>query len=665
MADFLLELFSEEIPARMQAAAAEQLQQKITDALKSLGVEFGAVKSLVTPRRLALRVQGLPQEIAAQSTERKGPRTNSPDAALQGFLRSTGLAKEQLDVRDDTYFAVIQTPARALADVLPPLLSDILTNFHWPKSMRWGAHDVQWVRPLKNILCILDGAVLPFIWAHLTANNQTFGHRFLAPAAITISNAADYENTLEKAYVLADAEVRKARILEQAKALAAQAKLTLKDDEGLLQEVTGLVEWPTALLGDIDAHYMELPPEVLVSEMRAHQKYFALHDTGGKLAPHFLAISNQVATDGGKAIAAGNARVLRARLADGAFFWAQDQKKKLDAWGAGLTDMTYHAKIGSMSERVTRIVELSKRIAAEIGADLAKTERAAALCKNDLTTGMVGEFPELQGVMGRYYATNQGEAQEVADAIRDHYKPAGANDSVPTAPVSIAVALADKLDILAGMFAIGEKPTGSKDPFALRRAALGVIRIIRENNIKLPLAAFLPEKDLLPFFHDRLKVMLRDEGVRADVVEAVLSADADDMLDIAARAKALQDFVNTKDGENLLAGYKRAVNILKAEEKKDKISFGVDVDANALNATEATALLSAITAAEPTVKSALAAHDYTAAMTALAGLRAPVDAFLEGVMVNDADAKVREARLKLLAKLRDSFGAIADFSAVQ
>lgn len=665
MAQFLLELFSEEIPARMQAAAAEQLQKKLEDGLKALGVNAEGFETFVTPRRLAVRANGLPKEIAAQSAERKGPRVGAPDKALEGFLRSTGLSKDQLTERDGVYFAMIETPAKPLADVLPPLLAEIMNGFHWPKSMRWGAHDVTWVRPLKNILCLLDGDTLPFTWAHVSANNQTFGHRFLSPDAITIKNPADYEAALEKAHVLADASKRKALILDGVKKLADAKSLVLNEDEGLLNEVTGLVEWPTPLMGTIDAAFMELPPEVLISEMRAHQKYFALYGKDGKLAPAFITISNMVASDGGKAITAGNERVLRARLADGVFFWEQDRKKTLDAWGEGLSAMTYHAKIGSMAERVERITSLAKTLAKTLGADEAKTARAASLCKNDLTTGMVGEFPELQGVMGRYYAVAQKEDAAVADAIRDHYKPAGANDDVPTTPVSIAVALADKLDILGGMFAIDEKPTGSKDPFALRRAALGIIRIIRENNLRLPLAALLNEKDLLPFFQDRLKVMLRDEDVSADVVDAVLTADADDMLDIAARAHALKGFITTADGKNLLAGYKRATNIVKAEEKKDKTRFASDVDAGALNAPEGDALLKALNDIAPQADGALAKQDYTAAMTALAGLRAPVDAFLEGVMVNDADAKVRENRLKLLAYVRAVVNRVADFDKLQ
>jgi glycyl-tRNA synthetase beta chain len=682
MATLLLEIFSEEIPARMQAPAAEQLAGSVRSGLEKLGYKVGSVESFVSPRHLAVRVSDLPAKQDDVSEERKGPRANAPQPAIDGFLRSTGLTLEQLELRGDTYFAMIETKGRDTAEALVPMLNDVLANFSWPKSMRWGAGEKSWVRPMHSIIALLDSTILPVQWGNVKAGNTTRGHRFLAPDAITIAHPSEYKAKLKEAYVWIEALERETAIRNQLSAAADKAGLALNEDEGLLREVTGLVEFSSVLTGKIDADYMHLPPEVLISEMKEHQRYFALLTADGKLADRFLITSNMDVSrmeDGGAAVIAGNERVLRARLADGKFFWEQDNKVKLADWAKKLDSMVFHAKLGTMSERVMRLKNLSIAIAEKLKFDVALAARAAELAKADLTTGMVGEFPELQGVMGRYYAKAQGEKAEVAEAIAEHYKPAGANDNVPNAPLSITVALADKLDVLAGMFAVGEKPTGSKDPFALRRAALGVLRIIRGNTLSLKLNDVLQialsnigqkhqdetRAELLAFFHDRLKVMLRDEGIRHDAVDAVLSAQSDDVLDITARARALQAMLESEDGANLLAGYKRASNILRAEEKKDNTIYTPLPKAETLAVDAEKALFAALNALETEAAPLLAKADYTGAMKALATLRAPVDRFFVDVMVNDADTAIRTNRLQLLARLRAQVQQVANFDAIQ
>jgi glycyl-tRNA synthetase beta chain len=536
--------------------------------------------------------------------------------------------------------------------------------------MRWGSGDTAWVRPLHSILCIFDGKIVPVSFAGVTAGNVTYGHRFLSPGAITVTNPAEYEAALLKAKVIADREKRKATILEQAEKAAAAQNLTLKKDDGLLEEVTGLVEWPVVLVGTIDAKYMDLPREVLVSEMRAHQKYFALENKDGSLSDKFLITANMETKDAGHAIIAGNERVLRARLADGRFFWDQDRKKTLDEWAQGLKSVTFHAKLGSIADKVERIQALALLLTDYVpNADKKLVERAAKLCKADLVTGMVGEFPELQGVMGRYYALHQKENAAVADAIRDHYKPQGPNDSVPTNPVSICVALADKLDTLVSMFAIGEKPTGSKDPFALRRAALGIIRIILESNIRLPLSAIIPAQggdDILTFFADRLKVQLKDSGIRHDLISAVFAQGEDDLVRIVARAKALQDFLSTDDGANLLTAYKRAVNIVGIEEKKDKTAYAAgDLKTSALKEKEEIDLAQMLAQQAAHIEKLRGSEQFVDAMKLLAELRQQVDRFFDKIMVNCDDKELRANRLRLLSRIRGSMDSIANFALIE
>ncbi len=721
MADLLLELFSEEIPARMQKDALETLLSSIQTKIAAEGIKAEGAKGYVTPRRLAVWLRGLPVATAATETELKGPKLGAPEAAMQGFLKKTGLSQSDLTERDGVYFAIVRKDGQQTADVLKTIIQDVLSSFPWPKSMRWGSGSTTWVRPLHSMLCVFDGKIIDVAFAGIHAGHMTHGHRFLNPHSIMISKADEYELMLERAYVTPDRDKRKAEILKQAQAAADAAGLTLKNDEGLLEEVTGLVEWPTVLVGTIDKQYMDLPKEVLVSEMRAHQKYFALENKDGTLSDKFLITSNMTANDEGKAIIAGNERVLRARLADGRFFWDQDRKKPLSEWSEGLKTVTYHAKLGTIADKVERVTKLALELADVLKADKKLVERAAKLCKADLTTGMVGEFPELQGVMGRYYATAQKEDTSVADAIRDHYLPLGPTTPVPSDKVAVCVALADKLDTLIAMFAIGEKPTGSKDPFALRRAALGVIRIILENKLRLPLKSFFDDAPaqtiatlkthekltkqteakladahrigkylsvnetastelseavpanladmLYDFFADRLKVQLKDQGMRHDVVAAVMADGDDDLLRVVERAKAVQDFISTEDGINLLAGYKRAANILAIEEKKDSSlypSFGLSELASAkLEAPEEINLRDTITTMHEEILIPIRKEDYNSAMQLLAKLRQPVDHFFDKVMVNVADAELRVNRLRLLASIRNSVDNIANFSLIE
>jgi glycyl-tRNA synthetase beta chain len=679
MPQLLLELFSEEIPARMQADAARDLERMARERLKAAGFAPDAMRSFAGPRRLTLVVDDLPAAQAAGSDERKGPRVGAPDAAIDGFLRSTGLARDQLVERDGVYFAQIARAGRTTADVIAEMVPDIVRQFPWPKSMKWGTGGLRWVRPLQRILCLFDGQIVAFNIDGIEAENFSEGHRFMGSRRpFTVRDFADYAQKLTADFVVLDPAERKARILEGAVAAARARGLELVEDEGLLDEVAGLAEWPVPLLGDMDPTFLDLPAEVIRTSMRTHQKFFTLRDpaTGG-LAPHFIAVANIEAHDGGHLIAAGNARVLSARLNDARFFWDEDRKVPLAARLERLKGVTFHAKLGTMYERVERIEALAREIARLVGADVKMTAKAARLAKADLATGMVGEFPELQGVMGRYYAIEEGIAPAIADAIRDHYRPQGPSDVAPTAQVSVAVALADKLDTLAGFFAIGEKPTGSRDPFALRRAALGVTRIILEGRLRLRLLQLLPSTDtslsilldaddkaaIMAFFVDRLKVLLRDQGKRHDLVDAVFALGDDDLTRIVARVEAIDAFLTTNDGANLLAGYKRATNILKAEEKKGALRSG---PAERLpNAPpEENVLINALASIGPRVEADLAKEDFTAAMRALAALRAPVDGFFEHVLVNDPDAATRDNRLRLLIQVRDLMGRVADFSLV-
>jgi glycyl-tRNA synthetase beta chain len=672
MPELLLELFSEEIPARLQRRAADDLKKLVTNALVDAGLVYEGAKAFVTPRRLALTVTGLPARSPDTREEKKGPKVGSPQQAIDGFLRGAGLvsldqAKIESDPKKgDFYVALIEKPGADAVSLLAAILPKLLVDFPWAKSMRWGTGTFNWVRPLRAITATFgaeneEPVVIPFQSNELTSGQTTFGHRFLAPDAIRVRRFDDYVAALERAKVVLDIDRRKDIIKTDAAHLAFAQGLTVIADEGLLEEVAGLVEWPVVMMGTFDPAFLKLPEEVIIATIRANQKCFCLRDAAGKLAPNFIITANTEASDGGAVITAGNERVIRARLSDAMFFYQGDLSLPLEHGLPKLTDTVFHAKLGSQFARVERLVKLAAEIAPLVGADPERAKRAAMLAKADLTTGMVGEFPELQGLMGRYYATAQGEPADIATAVEMHYKPLGPTDAVPTEPTSIAVALADKLDLLTGFWAIDEKPTGSRDPFALRRAALGVIRIITENGLKFPLKV---EADLLAFFHDRLKVTLRDAGARHDLVDAVISADSDDMLQITQRAEALSALLSSADGQNLLAGYKRAANILAAEEKKDGRTYAGAVAQDVLKLPEESALAFAVDAVHAAVASHVARDDYKGAMAELASLRAPVDAFFTAVMVNDDDAAVRANRLNLLARLRDTMHLIADFSKV-
>lgn len=708
MPQLLLELFSEEIPARMQQGAARDLERMVADRLKAAGLTYEALTTFGGPRRLTLVIDGLPSATPDREEELKGPKASAPEQALEGFLRKTGLTREQLVERDGVLFAVISQKGQSTAALIPAMVDQIVRTFPWPKSMRWGSGTLRWIRPLKRILCLFDGAVVPFeidcgassseaVGEKIVSGDLTEGHRFLGSGKpFAVKDFADYRAKLEREHVLLDVADRKLRILEAAKKVCADKGLALVDDDGLLDEVAGLAEWPTPILGDMDPQFLALPPEVVRLSMKVHQKYFAVRDPAKHgLAPHFVVVANVEASDGGKALAAGNSRVLSARLNDARFFWDEDQKVGFEPWLKKLEGVTFHARLGAMSKRVERIAALAREIAPLVGADPDQAEQAARLAKADLASGMVGEFPELQGIMGGYYARAFGQPDAVADAIRDHYKPQGPSDTVPTAPLTVAVSLADKLDTLVGFFAIDEKPTGSKDPFALRRAALGVIRLVLEGGDRLELRSTVRahfEKFVAPpfatknasgdtdqlginardraadglvdFFADRLTVLLRDQGQRHDLVAAVFALGDDDLVRIVRRVEALAAFLATDDGANLLAGYKRASNILKAEEKKGDVPTGMVETGLPNQPAEETALAFASAAAATAVDAALETEDFAAAMTALARLRAPVDAFFEKVMVNSDLASERDNRLKLLGQVRAVMGRVADFGQI-
>jgi glycyl-tRNA synthetase beta chain len=745
MPDLLLELFSEEIPARMQRQAAVDLKRLVTNALVERNLLYEGAQSFVTPRRLALHVVGLPAAQPDLREERKGPRVGAPDAAIQGFLKSAGLKRIE-DARIETdpkkgsfYVALIEKPGRETKDAIAEIIPAIIRSFQWPKSMRWGAASakpdaLRWVRPLRGIVCTLatlheTAEIVPFAIDGLESGDVTWGHRFMAPKPFHVRRFDDYVDALMKAKVVLDADRRKAIILADAKDLAFAQGLMLVEDEGLIEEVAGLVEWPVVLMGEFEPAFLDLPPEVIRATIRANQKCWVLRDSAGRLANKFILVSNLVAPDGGAAIAAGNGRVVRARLADARHFWQTDlaplpdardkSAKPLDQRLGKLDKVVFHEKLGTQGERITRIEALARELAPKVGADAELAARAAQLAKADLATEMVGEFPELQGLMGRYYALEQHEPREVAAAIEEHYKPQGPNDLVPTAPASIAVTLADKLDTLVGFWAIDEKPTGSKDPYALRRAALGVIRIVLENGLRLNLLAcffamrtryltfavpqseswkqsfdiahkskiergsvLFPTKemneieqetaydyavaDLLAFFADRLKVYLRDKGARHDLIDAVFALPGqDDLLMIVRRLEALGKLLDSEDGKNLIIGYRRAANILRAEEKRD----GADAFAGkhvhtALALPAEIYLADAVASAGAAARERVKNEDFEGAMRALSPLRAPVDAFFLDVTVNDPDPETRVNRLRLLGELRAAMHEVADFSRV-
>nr|WP_272906979.1 glycine--tRNA ligase subunit beta [Hyphobacterium sp. SN044] len=794
----LLEFFSEEIPARMQARAEADLERLLSAALKEAGLGWDSFETFSGPRRLGCVIEGLPVETEAVREERKGPRTDAPEKALEGFMRGAGVASlDQCEVREDKkgsfYVAIIETPGRKTADVIAAAVPQIAKDFPWPKSMKFGEGDrtQRWVRPLQRVLCLLDGDVVPFAVFGIATGNETEGHRRMGRGPFAVTDFADYEKTLrDKGKVVLKRADRMAMIAEQAAKVCADAGLKLVEDEELLSEVAGLAEWPIAILGQMDPDFLDLPPEVIQLTMKTHQKYFAVARADGSLAANFVVVANQDAPDGGKAIAAGNARVLSARLSDARHFWDKDIARGLEDMAKDLSKVTFHEKLGTVADKVERVAALARELAPSVGADPDLAERAARLAKADLVSQMVYEFPELQGVMGRYYVlevlknnppsvgsaatspVNGGGKQggdfppppagegdhevveggvlsglsedglrQIADAIRDHYKPQGPSDAVPTAPVSAAVALADKLDTLVGFWAIDEKPTGSKDPFALRRAALGVIRVLLENSIRLSvsdvihralaivvpqlekspvisiqgkfsasdldklsdviaeakpsgsvsikaryfsgvvsvstgwafMAVLMSNSGILAFFADRLKVHLKDEGVRHDVIDAVFALGDDDLVRVTNRARALQAFLDSEDGAALLAGYRRAANILKAEEKKDASGFAADLGDGALDADyltgdlqpEETALIAALETASNDVKVAVETEDFEGAMRSLAVLRGPVDAFFDKVTVNADNAMLRRNRLRLLARIRSDAHVVADLSRIE
>lgn len=695
MPELLFELLSEEIPARMQARAADDLKRLVCERLGKAQLAYTRAEAFVTPRRLALVVDGLPERQPDVREERKGPRVGAPAKAVDGFVRAAGLASiDEAEVRETDkgafYFAIREKPGADTAQVLAGLLGEVLPALPWPKSMRWGNSSFRWVRPLQNVLAAFNGAPVPFALSlgegagEVKAGASTRGHRFLAPGEFVVQDFADYQAKLRDAKVMLDPAERRALIAERAAALAAAEGLSVRADDALLDEVTGLVEWPVPMLGSIDPRFMDVPSEVLITAMRAHQKYFSLLNADGTLAPRFVLVANTEATDGGAAIVAGNERVLRARLSDAKFFWDEDRKKTLESRVARLSERVFHAKLGSDLQRIERLAALARVLALPCGAEPDLAERAARLCKADLMSAMVGEFPELQGIMGRYYALNDAEAAAVADAIAEHYAPQGPSDRCPSMPVSVAVALADKIDTLAGFFAIGEKPTGSRDPFALRRAALGVIRIIVENKLRLALQpVFCTALDsygtqitvadqrqliaeLLAFLADRLKVHLREEGVRHDLITAVFAdGGEDDIVRLLERVAALRAFLDTDDGANLLVAYRRASNIVRIEENKDNRHYEGEADSTLLTENQETELHRALAEARPKIEQAVKEEQFGAAMAILANLRAPVDAFFDHVQVNCSDARTRINRLKLLSQIRSALGGVADFSQIE
>ena len=678
MPDLLLEFLSEEIPARMQARAAEDLRKLVTDRLVAAGLVYEGAKAFATPRRLALSVHGIPARQPDIKDEKKGPRVGAPENAIAGFLKAAGLnsikdAKIQPDKKGDFYVAVIEKQGRTAIEVIAEIIPDVVQTFPWPKSMRWGSGRLNWVRPLHSIIATFgpeteEPDVVRFSVGGLAAGDETRGHRFMAPAPLKVRHFDDYMAKLEKAKVVLDPARRADIILADAKNLAFAQGFELVEDQGLLAEVAGLVEWPVTLMGSFDKAFRAIPEEVIRATIRNNQKCFVLRDPQtAKLVNKFILIANEEATDGGKAIVAGNERVIRARLSDAKFFYETDLKTRLEDRLPKFAQIVFHEKLGTKAERIARIMALAGKLAPLVGADVAKTERAAQLCKTDLLTDVVGEFPELQGLMGRYYAEAQGEDEAVAHASEDHYKPKGPDDLVPSDPVSIAVALADKIDTLTGFWKIDEKPTGSKDPYALRRAALGVIRIVLDNSLRLRLTKISGvSADLLSFFADRLKVQLREQGARHDLVDAVFALEGqDDLLMIVRRVEALGKFLDTDDGKNLLAGYKRATNIIRIEEKKDKREYTGVPDAKRYQLPEEKALAEGIDVARKEASAAIGKEDFAGAMRATTKLRPRVDAFFDKVTVNVDDKALRENRLKLLNEIREATRTVGDFSKIE
>ncbi|SFT48639.1 glycine--tRNA ligase subunit beta [Sedimentitalea nanhaiensis] len=765
MPDLLIELFSEEIPARMQGRAAEDLKKRVTDGLVEAGLTYASAAAFSTPRRLALTVQGLLAHSPTLREERKGPRADAPDKAIEGFLRGAGLSRDQLETRDTpkgaVYFALIEKPGRPAAEIVAEVLETTIRNFPWPKSMRWGDGSLRWVRPLQSILCLLsdtDGnQVVPLDLDGITAGATTQGHRFMAPGEFSVNSFDDYEAKLKRSHVVLNAGERGDHIWADATNLAFAAGLEVVPDQGLLAEVAGLVEWPVVLMGTIDTQFLDLPPEVLQTSMREHQKFFSVRDPKSGQITRFITVANRETADNGATILAGNQKVLSARLADAKFFWDNDlrvARSDMGVWTQALESVTFHNKLGSQGDRIRRIAALARELAPAVGADADQADLAAGLAKADLSSEMVYEFPELQGLMGRYYIEAAGHPAEVAAVAQEHYSPLGPSDVVPTAPLSVAVALADKLDTLTGFWAIDEKPTGSKDPFALRRAALGVIRLVLENGLsinfidairraylellfpnnlrsnwlyignptpeapfkvnaiapkfshdllpireivyfyksenpdrfldawttKLELPSFVKEdvevaqfrcftsvvSDLLAFIHDRLKVYLRDQGIRHDIIDACIAMPgSDDLTLLVKRARALNDGLATEDGENLVQGFKRANNILTQAEAKDGVEYSYGADVKFAESDSEKALFAALDAAKAKIDPALAAQDFPAAMAAMAALRAPIDAFFEDVQVNTDSEILRRNRLNLLSQIRQICSSVADLTRIE
>ncbi|WP_170464275.1 glycine--tRNA ligase subunit beta [Ruegeria arenilitoris] len=738
MPDLLIELFSEEIPARMQTRAGEDLKKRITDGLVEGGLTYSSAAALTTPRRLTLAIEGLLAESPTTREERKGPKVGAPDKAIEGFLRGAGLTRDQLEERDTpkgaVYFATIEKAGRPAAEIIAEVLEATIRNFPWPKSMRWGSGGLRWVRPLHSILCILTdetGAqVVPMEVDGIKTGDTTEGHRFMAPGRFAVSSFEDYATKLKRAFVVLSPEERAEHIWNDAQNLAFAAGLEVVDDKGLLAEVAGLVEWPVALMGQIDDEFLGLPPEVLQTSMKEHQKFFSVRNPKTGRIERFITVANRETADNGATILAGNQKVLSARLADAKFFWENDlrvAKSDIAQWTRALENVTFHNKLGTQAERIDRIAALARELASVTGADADQAEKAALLAKADLSSEMVYEFPELQGLMGRYYVEAAGEDAAVAAVAQEHYSPLGPSDDVPTAPLSVTVALADKLDTLTGFWAIDEKPTGSKDPFALRRAALGVTRLILENDLRLSLDRFfdsqlvraesaindsLPKSsvedlleeiadhgvfgaafqtvkeklgdgptadflklenkvpdasdDLLSFFHDRLKVFLRDEGIRHDIIDACIAMDGNDDLNLLVkRARALNAVIATEDGENLVQGFKRANNILTQAEEKDGVEYSYGADIKFAETDSEKALFGALEVAQAKIDPALKAEDFPAAMSAMADLRGPVDAFFEDVQVNTDNDILRRNRLNLLSQIRQVCSSVADLSRIE
>ncbi|WP_374647039.1 glycine--tRNA ligase subunit beta [Tabrizicola sp.] len=714
MPDLLIELFSEEIPARMQSRAREDLKKLLTDGLVEAGLTYASAGAFSTPRRLVLSIEGLTAESRAVREERKGPSTSAPAQAVEGFLRSTGLTLDQLERRaekkGETFYAVVEKPGRAAAVIVAEVLEAVIRTFPWPKSMRWGSGSLRWVRPLQSIVCLLSdegGAhVVPLTVDGIVAGNVTEGHRFMGNGRFTVTGFDDYAVKLKRAKVVLDTAEREAAIWQGAQNLAFAAGMEVVPDPGLLTEVAGLVEWPVPLMGRIAEAFLGLPPEVLQTSMKEHQKFFSVRNPRTGRIEGFVTVANIEAPDGGEVILKGNQKVLAARLSDAKFFWENDlrvARAGMAEWAEGLKSVTFQAKLGSQAERVERIAALAREIAPLVGADPADAERAAKIAKLDLRSSMVGEFPELQGVMGRYYALEAGEKPVVADAARDHWRPKGESDSVPTEPVSVAVALADKIDTLTGFWAIDEKPTGSKDPFALRRAALGVIRLVVSNGVRFGIlkhcvrqVAIILEHaddlrgsatfkdggsvyykaasydgssvaaDLLSFFHDRLKVYLKDQGIRHDIIDACLAMPGnDDLTLLVKRAEALAAVMKTEDGANLLQGYKRANNILSQAEQKDGVEYSFGADPKFAETDEERALFTALDKAEATITPAMQAEDFPGAMAAMAALRAPIDAFFTAVQVNSDNPVIRRNRLNLLHRIRAVCSGVADLTRIE